>query len=160
MNKLAGNLVTVVALGLVFAPGPAGAPPQTASVDVTITVLPYAQVSLDQATLNITIAGGQTIYGPMYVGGTVVCNCPVLLFARIQPKSWAPGVWTAEAEVARIDSPGVIFYGHLLRVVVWDIPSDYPGGSFTLQVSGHSVRTISEVPSPASGEVIVTVVPQ
>jgi hypothetical protein len=153
---MAGALV-----GLLCAAATAGAATTSATVNVTITVLPYASVTLTQQTpLTITIAGGQTTYGPVYVGGTITCNCPVMLYARIGPPAGAPGVWSADSMVARIGTPGVFYYGQLLRVVVWNIPSDYKGGSFGLQVSGRFAATMAQVPNPGVGEVMVTVVPE
>ena len=160
MKEFGRNLAMAgVLMGLVCAASPAGAGTTTATVDVTITVLPYAQVTIDQTTLNVTITAGSTTYGPVYVGGTVLCNCPVMLFARITPPDGAPGAWTADTEVARITAPGFFQFGQLLRVIVWDIPTNYAGGSFDLQVSGHSAPTIAEIPAPGVGEVMVTVVP-
>jgi hypothetical protein len=159
MNHLKYKLAAAaVLLGLFCPAGPAEAG-TSATVKVTITVLPYAEVRMDQATLNVTIAEGATVYGPAYVGGTIVSNCPVLVFARIKPPAGAPGLWTADTQVARVANPGVFYFGQLLRVVVWDIPSGYGGGAFTLDVTGHSAATLSQVPTPNVGEVIVTVVP-
>jgi len=152
--------LAALAIGLFSAAATAGEPMATATVNVTITVLPYAEVCMDQTTLSVTISPGQTVYGPVYVGGTVTCNCPVMLFARIGPPAGAPGTWAADTMVARIAAPGVFYYGQLLRVVVWDIPSDYAGGSFGLQVSGRFAATMSQIPAPGVGEVMLTVVPE
>ena len=161
MRELRGNLaIAGILLGLFCAAAPAGEPLATATVNFTITVLPYAEIILDKTTLNVTITAGQTSYGPVYVGGTIVCNCPVMVFARVNPPAEAPGAWSADTQVASLGSPGVFQFGQLLRVVVWDIPSNYTGGSFDLQVSGRSAATISQVPSPNVGEVMVTVVPE
>ena len=134
----------------------------TTTVTVKLTILPYAEVTLDQSTLNVTItfAETRTVYGPVYVGGTIMCNCPVMVFARINPPWGAPGVWTAETMIAKVENPGVFYFGQLLRVVVWDIPAGSGSMNFTLDVTGRSVPTISQVPTPDVGEVMVTVVPE
>jgi len=152
----------VLAAGLSAAPALAETTSATATVQVTITVLPYAQVSLDKATPDVTMTFSETttVYGPVYVGGTITCNCPVLLFARVNPPAEAPGDWTADTEVARVENPGVFYFGHLLRVIVWDIPPGTGSLNFTLDVTGQSAAMISEIPSPDVGEVMVTVVPE
>ena len=161
MKELRRELtLTGLLIGVLCAAAPGGAATTNATVNVTITVLPYAEVRLDQTTLNVTIAEGATVYGPLYVGGTIVSNCPVMVFARINPPVGAPGLWTADTQVARMEAPGVLYFGQLLRVIVWDIPSGYGGGQFTLDVTGHSAVTVSQVPTPNVGEVIVTVVPE
>jgi len=163
MRELRGNLaIAGVVLGLFCAAAPAGQPPVTAAVDVTITVLPYAQVTLDETTLDVTItfAETETVWGPVYIGGTIVCNCPVMVFARVNPPAEAPGVWQADTMVARVEVPGLFQYGNLLRVVVWDIPAGSGSMNFTLGVTGRSAATISEVLPPNLGEVVVTVVPE
>ena len=163
MRELRGNLaIAGVLLGLFCAAAPAAETPTTATVDVTATILPFAQVSLDKATVDITITFSETttVYGPVYVGGTVLCNCPVLLFARVNPPAGAPGVWQADTEVTRVENPGVFYFGLLLRVIVWDISAGSGSMDFTLDVTGQSAATISEIPSPDVGEVVVTVVPE
>lgn len=159
MKNLANTLAA--AMLICSACATAAADPQTTvTVNVTITVVPYAQVQLDQTTLNITITAGSATADSLYVGGTVVCNCPVMLFARVNPPAGAPGVWTTDMLVTRINTPGVFQFGELVRVIVWDIPLEYAGGSFDLDVSGHFAPTISQSPSPGIGEVMVTIVPQ
>ena len=145
--------VAAVALAVTLPAGPAlaGETMDTATVDVTITVLPYAEVRMDQATLDVTIAEGSTTYGPVYLSGTVVCNCPVMLFAEIEPPAGAPGSWYATAMVLDVGDPGVHVFEQLVRIVVVNAS---PGYSGTLDILDGS---LGEYPSPEAGQVVITV---
>ena len=159
MKSVKCSLVMAGVLAGLFCAAAAAPAATTASVNVTIRVLPFAEVRMDQATLNVTITGDSATYGPVYVGGTIVSNCPVTVFARIRPPAGAPGTWSADTQVSTISGPGVYYFGQLLRVIVWDIPSG-SSGTFSLDVAGRGAATLSQVPSPNVGEVVVTVVPQ
>jgi len=155
MNKhrpiavMAGALV-----GLLCAAATAGAATTSATVAVTITVLPYASVTLTQQTpLTVTIAGGQTTYGPVYVGGTIGCNCPVMLFADISPPAGAPGRWYATAMVSEVNELGVHTYLQLVRIFVANIPAE-SAGTFSLEILGTK---LGDYPYPQAGQVVVTV---
>ena len=160
MNKHRPIAVMAAALvGLFCAAATAGEPLATATVNITITVLPYAEVQLDHATLQVTIAQNSITYGPVYVGGTVTCNCAVLLYAGINPPTGAPGTWTAGARADTI-TPGVHYYNDLLSVAVKNIDSGYQGGTFNLTVTGNSTAKGAPLPDLGSNVLMLTVVPQ
>ena len=159
MNKhrpiavMAGALV-----GLLCAAAPAGQPLATATVNVTLTILPYASVTLSQQTpLTVTISGGQTNWS-VAVGGTVLCNCPVSLSAAITPPAGAPAGWTwiASTKVATIDTAGTHNYNELLTVTVTGDPDT---GSFSLTPTGQGLPKGSTPATPTAGNVVVTVMP-
>jgi hypothetical protein len=143
-------------MGLLCAAAPAVASSDTATVDVTATILPYAQVTLDVTSLSIIIPAGVTSYGPVYVGGTVLCNSSTTLFTRITKPEGAPGDWQSYP-VSEKKQPGEGYDPNLLRIMIWDIPDT--GWTFELKVSGESVQNSSDVRTPAAGEVVLTVVP-
>jgi hypothetical protein len=164
MKTFRHNLaIAGVVIGLFCAASPAGETSATATVNVTITVMPYASVTLSQQTpLTVTISEGQTNWS-VAVGGTVLCNCPVSLSAAITPPAGAPigWTWTAATKVAAISTPGSHDYtsagNKLLTVTVTGNPS--PGG-FDLAFTGQGLPGGSTPATPAAGYVVVTVMPQ
>jgi len=130
----------------------------TATANVWLTIQPYAKVTLDSTSVEIIIPGGATYYGPVYVGGTVVCNCSTTLFTRIAKPDGAPGDWYSYP-VSEIKQPGQGHDPQLLRIMVLSIPQPFGGWTCTLNVSGESVQDPGQVGTPAPGEVILTVVP-
>ena len=163
MRELRGNLaIAGILLGLLCAATPTGAA-TTATVNVTITVLPFASVTLSQETpLTVTISQGQTTWS-VAVGGTVLCNCPVSLFAAVTPPTGAPGGWTwnASTRVATIETGGVYDYtgtGNELLTVTAE-GSEANAGTFSLTFTGQSLPKGSTPASPPEGNVVVTVMP-
>lgn len=132
----------------------------TATVKVTVTVLPYAEVTLYESHLDITLPAGPANYGPVYVGGTVICNCPVSLFARVTKPPGAPGDWEAAAMEGRVGTPGIHHFNLLLRIVVWNIPAGEGGGDWLLKVEGKKADGLGGVVTPPAGEATITVVPE
>ena len=165
MRELRGNLaIAGVLMGLLCAATPAGAATTSATVAVTITVLPYASVTLSQETpLTVTISEGQTTWS-VAVGGTVLCNCPVSLFAAVTPPTGAPTGWTwnASTKVATIDTPGTHDYtsagNELLTVTAGGGQAE--DGSFSLTFTGQGLPQGSTPATPTAGNVVVTVMPQ
>ena len=145
--------VAAVALAVTLPAGlaPAGETPATATVDVAITVIPYAEVRMDQATLSVTIAADSTTYGPVYLSGMIACNCSVMVFAEIEPPAGAPGSWYASAMVVEVDEPGVHVIDQLVRIVVTNAS---PGYSGTLDILDGS---LGQSVTPTAGQVVVTV---
>jgi hypothetical protein len=165
VRKLATNiLVTGVLVGLLCAAAPADAATTSATVDVTITVLPYASVTLSQqGPLTVTIGAEQTKWS-VAVGGTVVCNCPVSLSAAITPPAGAPAgwTWTASTKVAAISTGGLHVYtseGNELLTVSGE-GSAAAAGSFNLSFTGQGLPYGSTPVPPTAGNVVVTVMPQ
>ncbi len=147
---MAGTLALAAALG----PAPAlGDPPATATVDVMLTILPYAEVTLDSPTVTVTLPeeGGNS--QPVYVGGSVTTNCSVMLFADIEPPAGAPGSWYATLMVPDVDQPGAYIFGQLMRIVVLNVPGGH-GGNVELDVLGSS---LGGYPTAEAGQVVITV---
>ena len=163
MRELRGNLaIAGILLGLLCAATPTGAA-TTATVNVTITVLPFASVTLSQETpLTVTISQGQTTWS-VAVGGTVLCNCPVSLSAAITPPADAPAGWTwsASTKVATISTPGIHVYtsGGNELLTVSGGGSEANAGTFSLTFTGQSLPKGSTPASPPEGNVVVTVMP-
>ena len=137
--------------------GPGG---KTATVAVTITILPYANVQLDVDHVDITLPPGPGSAGPVYVGGTIRTNVPATIYVRITAPQNAPGTWTAQPEVRELPSAGVYRLDTLLQIMVWDLPSGSLGHTYTVLTQGQFAPTVGGVQTPGAGVVIVTVVPQ
>jgi hypothetical protein len=164
MRKLMTNIVAMgIAMGLGFAAATAGAAQDTATVDVAITVLPYASVTLSQQGQTVTISSGQTDWS-VAVGGTVVCNCPVSLSAAITPPADAPAdwTWTASTKVAEISTGGLHVYSSSPGSELLTVSgrSGAAGGSYNLAFTGQGLPHGSTPATPAAGTVVVTVMPQ
>ncbi|MBT3201624.1 MAG: hypothetical protein HN350_17110 [Phycisphaerales bacterium] len=131
----------------------------TATVDVSITVMPYAEIQMDDATLNVTIAADSTTYGPIYLSGTVKCNHAVTLLASIEPPAGAPeGSWSANMAsgvAAVVSEPGVHAINNLVEVEI--ILTNAPGADYsdTLNILTGG---LGESVTPQAGQVVVTVV--
>ena len=153
MRELRGNLaIAGILLGLVCAAAPAGAATTSATVAVTITVLPYAEVTVEPtAEVYLPDEGGSSAM--VYVGGTVTCNCPVVLFADIEPPTGAPGRWYAAVMVPEVNEPGVHTYPQLVRIYVANVPAE-SAGTFSLDILGTK---LGDYPFPQPGQVVVTV---
>lgn len=148
-------------IGLLCAAAPAGAA-TSATVNVTITVLPYASVTLSQeGPLTVTIGPQETSWS-VAVGGTVVCNCPVSLsaaIASVQPGA-APGwTWSAATNVTQISTPGINVYTSLLTVSGGG-SALAAGSSFSLTFTGQGLPKGPTPAPPTAGNVVVTVMPQ
>ncbi|MCY2924076.1 MAG: hypothetical protein NT031_01315 [Planctomycetota bacterium] len=158
MKRLATNILLMgVLAGLLCAAAPADAA-TTATVNVSITVMPYAEVRMDRTSVEIAIPAGVTYYGPVYVGGTVVCNCETMLFALITKPDGAPGNWVTYP-VSATKQPSQGHDPHLIGITVLLIPAGFTGWTGTLNVSGKSVQNPGQIGTPAAGEVVLTVVP-
>jgi len=133
------------------APARAGDVLATATVNITVTVLPFAEVSVDSGTVQVTLpdAGGSS--DSVYVGGTVTCNCSVMLFADVEPPEEAVGQWYATLMVPEAQ-PGV-HVGDLVRINVLNIPPGH-GADINLGVLGSK---LGENPIPQAGQVVITV---
>ena len=132
----------------------------TATVQVTISVLPYAEINLYQTRLDVIIPAGQTTYGPIYIGGAVICNCPVILFARITKPLNAPGDWEAVPNPGEINDPGVHPYDDLLGIMIRNIPPGLTLQNWPLNVNGKKAGNPGGVVQPPAGEATITVVPK
>ena len=149
-----------VVLGL-FCSAAAGQSTATATVNVWITVLPYAEVTLDARSMSVTISQGQTSWS-VSIGGTVVCNSPVSLFASVTPPPTAPAGWTwsASTKVATL-TPGSHAFtteGNKLLTVT-AVGRAAAAGSFDLTFTGQGLPRGSTPGTPGTGEVIVSVIP-
>lgn len=123
-----------------------------ATVDIKLTIEPYAEVTLDSDTVTVTLPadGGSSV--PVYVGGTVTANCSVMLFVDIEPPV-AVGDWYATLMVPDVDQPGVHVFGQLVRIVVRNIPAGH-GGGVELGVIGSK---LGDSPTAQAGQVVITV---
>jgi len=151
MNKHGPIAVMAGALvGLLCAAATTGAA-TSATVNVTITVLPFAEVRMDSENVEVYLPAGGGNSQPVYVGGTVTANCSVMLLAEIKAPSGAPGRWFATPMVAEVAHPGTHF-DRLVRINVLDVPPGY-GGNVSIQVFGSK---LGETPMPNPGQVVVT----
>lgn len=156
-NTLTRIVILLLAMiALTAAPTAIATAQTSAVVDVMLTILPYAEVTLDSdVTVDLPAAGGSS--DPAYVAGTVTTNCSVTLTATIVKPAEAPGTWsvTLLGTAAQVGGPGpgVHEYGQLLRIDVADIPSG-DAQSLTLDVFGSK---LGETPTAAAGQVVVTV---
>ena len=154
-------VIAGLALALSLPGGPAAGEP-TATVDVMLTILPYAEVTVDPtADVYLPDAGGKSEV--VYVAGTVTCNCPVILFADIEPPEGAPGDWYATLKQGDVE-PGLhVFSDYLVRINVQNVPSEEYEGEYdepiTLQILGSK---LGQYPTPQAqaGQVVVTVMQQ
>ncbi len=133
---------------------------RTATVNVRITVLPYATVELDQTSVQVTFVEGATYFGPVTVGGTVRCNVPVQLSARVTPPAGAPGTWVAETMVSSIGNAGVYHFSQLLSLSVSGLPAGVGGQSYPVLMQGQFAPNLGGIHTPLAGVVTLTVVPQ
>lgn len=141
----AGALLVALSGGPALAQGTA-----TATVNVTITVLPYAKVAFDQETLDIDLGEGNT-GGTFYAGATLSCNCDVTLTAAVEKPTDATGTWTAQAQLNWAD-PGVFYSATLLEI---SISGETPGyGTFLTLLDG---TLVTELPTLEAGQATITV---
>ena len=140
----------------VLATAPAAAPAQTScEVDVIITVLPYAVVSFEEDEVEVKLPRTGSGKDRVYVAGTVVSNCPVMLFADIEPPEGAAGDWYVIVRNPVVPVRGVNFFKKMLRIDVVNFPPDEEDDAeFALQLIGSS---LGESPTAQPGQVVVTV---
>ena len=150
--------MTGVVIGLFCAASPAGETLATVTVNVTLTILPYAEVQLP-ASVDFALPPGPASGVTVNVAGSVLCNCPVGVYVRMTPPAGAPGTWNAYPSVLSISAGGSHHLDPLLRIVVWDIPALFTGGTFNIKLTGATAAGVGEIKTPGAGEVIVTVVP-
>lgn len=148
MNRLL-TLIGAVVMLVSFTPGSALAVSDTATVKVTVTVLPYAEVRFDNDTLLIELDKRGS--GKSHAKGQVLCNCPVILTAAVYPPAGATGEWKATTVPGTIE-PGKHEYKDLLTISV----KGTPGDTFSLEL----VNSTLEAPPLEQGQAIVTVVAQ
>ena len=150
-RRILAIAAVALAVTLPAGPAPAGETPATATVDVTITVLPYAEVRFDEGTLPIDLVDSS---GTFSAGGQVWCNCSVQLTAVVYPPPGATGTWTAITVPDTIE-PGMHPYDDLLTISI----SDATPGYFSLELIN---TRLGEAPPLEQGQAIaiVTVMPQ
>ena len=140
---------------LTAAPAMAAAAQTSCDVDVIITVLPYAVVSLEEDEVEVKLPRTGSGKDRVYVAGTVVSNCPVMLFADIEPPEGAAGDWYVIVRNPVVPVPGVNFFKKMLRIDVVNFPPDEEDDAeFALQLIGSS---LGESPTAQPGQVVVTV---
>ena len=166
MRKLMTNIVALgIAMGLGFATAPADEAGKSATVNVAITVLPYASVTLNESSRTITISEAKTTL-TVEVGGTVTCNCNVRLYSVMaNPTGVTSGwAWTATTKVGSgVLTPGTYAYtgtGNNLLTVIGS-GSEVTSGEVALTFAGQSLPKGSSPPEGSSpaGSVLVTVIP-
>ncbi|MGB2937903.1 MAG: hypothetical protein WBD05_06860 [Phycisphaerae bacterium] len=157
MKKLMSAAIAIVlAAGLSAAPALAS---DTATVKVTITVLPYAQVLMDVASVQITLPPEGGYVGPVKLGGTITCNVPATIYAHITKPVDAPGDWTAQPAVRRVESRGVHYWPDLLWIEVWSVPPSDEERVYGVNIVGASAGDPSEITPPGAGVAVLTVIP-
>lgn len=121
----------------------------TATVPVTVTILPYAEVTLQQSRVDVKVTPSEQLQEiSVTVAGTVTCNYPVTLVATINKPEQANGTWSARFASQTFNSG-----------------RDQPLGNLTIEVSATSDDkefpiTLLTSPSNEPGTIVVTVVPQ
>jgi len=85
---------------------------------ITIRVLPYVEVMLDQSQVAIPIPSYAGSSSPVFVGGTVRTNFPVVLSVSITPPPDAPSTtaWMVETLVPQVETTGEHHFPQLLRI--------------------------------------------
>ena len=143
----------LVIIALTTAPAAIAKAAQTsAEVQVTITVLPFAEVTIDPSVI-VTLPEGGGNSQPVFVSGAVTANISVMLFSDIVPPAGAPGNWYATLMVAAVDQPGVHVYNQLVRIVVLNVPAGHEG-NIELGVLGSK---LGDSPTAQAGQVVITV---
>ncbi|MFW6155456.1 MAG: hypothetical protein ACOC95_09585 [Planctomycetota bacterium] len=155
-----GRLVVPLAVVLAAA-GVAAAdqPGDTASVAVTVTVLPFAEVSLDVDQVEMVLPDGGHAE-PVYVGGDIATNVPATIYTRITKPQDAPGDWYALPEVRELYEAGSYRFDNLLEIGVWDIPDGEGGGTYVIALEGRFAESYADIVTPGDGTAILTVVPE
>ncbi len=154
-HVLLRNVILPLAIIIALTAAPAAiakAAQTSAEVQVTITVLPFAEVTLDPSVIVTLPEGGGTSQ-PVFVSGTVTANISVMLFSDIVPPAGAPGNWYATLMVAAVDQPGVHVYNQLVRIVVLNVPAGQEG-NIELNVLGSK---LGDSPTAQAGQVVITV---
>jgi hypothetical protein len=153
------TLIGAVVMLVSFAPGSARAETlDTATVQVTLTILPYAKVTLSTYTVKVTLPFDAPVAtcDPPVVGGTIICNCPVTLFGNVTPPAGAPGIWGVTLKTAHIENPGEHVFADLFEIIVINSGA---GGYFNDEVYDTAVSsdfaTVGE-----EGVVVITAIPQ
>lgn len=146
MNRLL-TLIGAVVMLVSFPPGSALAVSDTASAEVKLTVLPYAEVKFDNDTLPIKL--NKKGSGKFHAKGQVLCNCPVTLTPAVYPPAGATGKWTATTVTGTIE-PGKHKYKHLLTI---SISKGTRGDTFTL---GLVNSTLDKPPPLEQGQATAT----
>ncbi len=154
-HVLMRNVILPLAIIIALTAAPAAiakAAQTSAEVQVTITVLPFAEVTLDPSVI-VTLPEGGGNSQPVFVSGTVTANISVMLFSDIVPPAGAPGNWYATLMVVAVDQPGVHILNPFVRIVVLNVPAGH-GGNIELNVLGSK---LGNSPTVQAGQVVITV---
>lgn len=158
MHRLLTLIGAVVIICLLAVPALAANPDgswdetsATATVDISLTILPYAEVRFDKDTLTIKkLKQDSDKSQKFHAKGQVWCNCPVKLTADVRKPAGAMGTWTPKTVRGTIE-PGKHEYKHLLTI---SISNETGGKTFSL---GLVNSTLDEAPPLEQGQAIVTV---
>lgn len=132
----------------------------SATVSVTVTVLPFAEVMLDQDQVDVHLPDGGGNAEPVYVGGDIRTNVPASVYARITKPDDAPGDWTAEPEQREIDEAGDYRFDELMRIMVYDVPEWSDGLTYSIELDADTVDSFEQIITPEAGTAIITVIPE
>lgn len=131
----------------------------TASISVTIHVMPFAEITLTAREVSLTVSG-DAMSVSRHVGGDVTCNMQVRLFADVTPPEGSPPDWTWTATVSNAAlAAGIHTIEQLLSVTIEKGESDAVDETVTLRLEGHAVDSADQVEQPGAGTATVTVVP-
>lgn len=149
-------LLILAMAALAAAPALAGETPTTATVDILLTISPYAEVFLHREIVKVRLPkyGGTKV---LEIGGAIVTNCPVMLSAAIQKPEGAPGNWYVTVLVPEITELGFHEFEELMRVEILDIPpkdKEEKPIFYDLELVGSK---LGEFPTPQAGQLVVTV---
>ena len=162
-RRQAPAALLVIALAALLAAAPSaaadGQASDTATVAVTISVQPFAEVTLDLDVVDVVLPPGPGNAEPVYVGGNVRTNVPASVWTRITAPTGAPGNWVVEPEVHTISAAGSYRFDQLMRIIVYDLPDGFAGETYPVSVAGLSASDISEIVKPGAGVATVTVIP-
>lgn len=153
---LAGPAAAPTANSAAWASEPAR---RKAVVEVTIRVMPYAEVVMDASTVDVELPPGASSGQTAHLGGTIRTNVSATVYTRITKPAGAPGEWTVEPEVRQVNTPGEHRFEQLLRITVWDVPSWFTGHVFTIEVNSPKVQNPSQITTPPPGSATITVIP-
>ena len=135
------TLIGAVVMLVSFTPGSARAETSaTATVDILLTILPYAEIEFYTDTVQVTLPQGAATAtcDPAVIGGSVICNCPVNLFGNITPPAFAPGTWGVALATNLIENPGEHVFDDLFEISVLNSGT---GGYFAGQEYGMVVSS-------------------
>ncbi len=160
MSRPTAICAALMVIGVLAATAGAQDPPRKqAVVQVTIRVLPFAEVTMDVGQVTVTLPAGATTAPPVTVGGTIRSNVGTTIYTRVTPPEGAQGDWVAEPEVRSLATGGTYHLSELLRITVYDLPIGFGGSTHTIGINGQSVGSVNEITKPGTGTATVTVIP-